>query len=260
MLALVEVPDYVQKMYATYKKLTQEVYSFVKDSGENERVKNEQDLLRLKEEFSVIYITEGFFKLFHKGNVVRLYSESDFIISGSESEPDSMLSSDFTGGVTVFEKNAFFDKIKSDNEILETWVTLTDLENKINRTLAGTYIQQTVSPDFSLKEFKEDDLIILEGDKSTDIFELISGSAKAYQKDNEVGSINEGEIFGEVSFFTGELRTATVKASQKCMVRVINEVNFADMIRHNPNFAISVSKTLARSVANVTQRLSGNGG
>ncbi len=259
MLALVEVPDYVQNMYATYKKLAKEVYSFVKDSGENERAQNEKDLLRLKEEFSIIYINEGFFKLFHKGNVVRLYSESDFIISGSESEPDSILCSDFAGEVTVFEKNAFFDKIKSDKKILETWITLTDLENKINRTLAGTYIQQTISPDFSLKEFKEDDIIILEGDKSTDIFELISGSAKAYQKDNEVGPINEGEIFGEVRFFTGEPRTATVKASQKCMVRIINETNFADMIRHNPNFAISVSKTLAKRVANVTLKLSRNG-
>ncbi len=260
MIALVEVPDYVRKMYVTYKKLAQEVYSFVKDSGENERVQHEKDLLRLKQEFSIIYITEGFFKLFNRGNVVRLYSESDFIISGSESEPDSTIISDFAGGVTVFEINAFLDKIKSDNKILETWVTLTDLENKINRALAATYMQQTVSPDFSLKGFNENDIIILEGDESTDIFEMISGSAKAFQKDNEVGTINEGEIFGEVSFFTGEPRTATVKASKKCMVRVINEGNFSDMIRYNPSFAISVSKTLAKRVSAVNQMLSGNGG
>ncbi len=258
MLALVEVPDYVQKMYSTYKKLAQEVYSFVKGSGKNEQVQHEKDLLRLKEEFSIIYITEGFFRFVNKDNVVRLYSESDFIISGSDFEPDSTLSSDFAGNVTVFDKNSFLDKIKSDNTILEKWVTLTDLESRINRSLAGTFIQKTVSPDFSLKEYKEDDIIILEGDESTDIFELISGSATVFQKDNEVGSIHEGEIFGEVSFFTGEPRTATVKASRNCMVRVINEANFADMIRHNPSFAISVSKTLAKRVADVTQRLSGN--
>lgn len=42
------------------------------------------------------------------------------------------------------------------------------------------------------------------------------------------------------------------------MVRVIHQDNFADMIRHNPNFIISISETLAKRIVNLNQKLTNN--
>ena len=105
---------------------------------------------------------------------------------------------------------------------------------------------------------EEGDIIIKEGNESRNIFEMVSGSVDASKNNRQLGIIHEGEVFGEVSFFTGKRRTATVTALEKCMVRVIHQDNFADMIRHNPSFVISISETLAKRIVNLNQKLTNN--
>ncbi len=256
MLALMEVPEYLQQMYEQYKKLSQAIYNAIKEAGEDRKIAQGTNLLQLTDELSFVYIVDGFFKLFINGKPVRLYSDSDFIISGGKSEKDATLEGEFGGKVVVFTRETLFKIISRHQKMMDALFRLTDLENKINRTLAATLMRQDAAPDFLMKEYEDGDIIINEGEKSTDIFEMLSGEAEALQGDTVVGKINEGEIFGEVSFFTGEARNATVRATESCMVRIINQSNFAEMIKNNPNFAIAISRTLAKRSSDVNRRLS----
>ncbi|MDA8137957.1 MAG: hypothetical protein M0036_04815 [Desulfobacteraceae bacterium] len=121
MLAMIEIPEYLDKMYAHYKQLSKAIYDPIKSIGEERKVPKGSNLLAITDEPAFVYIADGFFKL----------------------------------------------------------------------------------------------------------------------------------------FITGEPRNATVEAAEACMVRVINQNNFAEMIKSNPNFAISVSRTLSKRFSDVNKRLSG---
>ncbi len=258
LLSLIEIPAHIQQVYEEYKELAQAVYAYAGHTGRHERVMGGTDLYEHTQKKSVFYIEDGVFRLVMDGNMVRFYSESDFVVSFRDSGKSASLTSDFAADVTVFDKDVFMDTIKDDNDVLKKWTHVMDLESRINLFLASAYMRQIVVSDFMLKDYDEGDIIINEGDESRDIFDMVTGSAQATKKGRQLGIINEGEVFGEVSFFTGSRRSATVTALQKCMVRVIHEDNFADMIRHNPNFIISISKTLAKRLVDLNQKITEN--
>lgn len=255
MLALVEIPQYLEKLYAQYKQLALAIYQPIQNIGEPKQVPQGTDLFGLTKQLAFVYISDGFFKLFINGKPVRLYSESDFIIAGSHTETDVVLTGDFGGQVVIFDTPTLIKAATRHPNLLYAIFKLTDLENRINRGLAANLMRQDANSDFTLKEFNEGETLIVEGDQSTDIYEMLSGEAEAIHGNQIVGKINEGEIFGEVSFFTGEPRNASVKATETCMVRIINQGNFAGMIKSNPNFAISISRTLAKRFSEVNRQL-----
>lgn len=257
MLAVTKVPDYVNDMYASYKKVSDYIYAFIKDFREEKKLIANTNIYEYAAKGYFVYIVEGYFKLHCDDKIIRWYSQSDFIFpSDKDSEHMFSLISEFATVIDVFEKNILFDAIKSSNDILEKWIILQNMENKINISLGSAYLGHEVKPEFALKEYKEGDLIMQEGEKPTEIFEMISGSATAIHNDEEVGTINEGEVFGEISFLAEKTRTATVKASEKSLVRVINEDDFLDLIKYNPQFIISISKTLAHRIIQLNEKVS----
>jgi CRP-like cAMP-binding protein len=148
------------------------------------------------------------------------------------------------------------EAIKSNNDIFEKWVSLSNMENMINLSLSSAYLKQEFKSDFALKEYQEGDLIMQEGETPEEIFELISGSAVAIYNDEAVGRIKEGEVFGEISFLTERTRTATVQATRKSLVRVTGKDDFSDLIKHNPQVIIAISKTLASRIIELNEKIS----
>ncbi len=79
---------------------------------------------------------------------------------------------------------------------------------------------------YDLPWFEMDQLIIEEGTDSTSFFILIKGSAKVVRKsspDQIIAILQPGDIFGEMSYLTGNKRSANVVASeQQVLVMCIN--------------------------------------
>lgn len=79
---------------------------------------------------------------------------------------------------------------------------------------------------YDLPWFEMDQLIIEEGTDSTSFFILIKGSAKVVRKSSPnqiIAILQPGDIFGEMSYLTGNKRSANVVASeQQVLVMCIN--------------------------------------
>ena len=73
--------------------------------------------------------------------------------------------------------------------------------------------------------FAPDDIIFLEGDDSQDLYVLVSGQVAVFKGDKKIRDLNQaGSLFGEVSFFMGGIRTASVRAkSDVTVVRIPKE-------------------------------------
>ena len=62
------------------------------------------------------------------------------------------------------------------------------------------------------KDYKKGDVIVNEGDKDTSFFILAKGGVEVLKKDRVVGSMKQGDCFGEIAFITKRPRGATIVA------------------------------------------------
>lgn len=72
--------------------------------------------------------------------------------------------------------------------------------------------------------FRAGDDLIRAGDKDDSFYILTSGEVEVTIADKVLATIPEGSVFGEISFFDGALRSATIRAKSKgSAVRVTRE-------------------------------------
>jgi small-conductance mechanosensitive channel/CRP-like cAMP-binding protein len=89
--------------------------------------------------------------------------------------------------------------------------------------------------------FGQGEYIIEQGANGDSMFILARGSAQVLVTNEgvaiPVGSLNEGECFGEFSLLTGEPRSATVVAQVDCEVVEIDKESLGTLLRQDPKLA-----------------------
>ncbi len=254
MISISDAPEYVEKSYERYKSLCSDIFELFQKTAEIDLIKANTDVLNYAGENSIIFVEQGYYKLYHDKKVLRLYSDSDIVIPPNIK--GFTLVSDFAGNICVFNRDDFMKIISKDRARVLLWSEILSLENWLNLGLCSSYIGEDSKIDFKVKKYNQGDTIIQEGDVPMEIFEMIEGRATVYYKGKGVGSVSSGEVFGEISFFTGSLRTATVKADDTCLVRAISENDFESAIKYNPKLITAVAKGLASRIVQLNDKVS----
>ncbi len=104
---------------------------------------------------------------------------------------------------------------------------------------------------------KEGDAIFIEGEKGNCFFVLITGEVKVEKRINntvmELTRLGSGECFGEMSLVGNQIRTATIRATTKCVtIRFMREV-----IDSNPEAAHFIYRNIANILAARLEQSSG---
>ncbi len=258
MLTLKGEPPFLAEMYDEYKKRSRTLYAEITAYGTPLRLQPEQDLFRQFEgSDTVFYIVEGFFRLKDGEKFLRLYSGDDFVVAPGSLSGRLTLTSDMATDVVRFDFEQLVRNLSSSYELNAAWLRLMDTESKINAALCSLYREDTARVDFSLREYGPGETIIREGDEPCEIFEMISGAAEVLTEGRVIGTIGVGELFGEISFLTESTRTATVRASEKSLVRVADKQAFLHMIKHNPELIMTISRTLAQRLVRMNDQITG---
>jgi CRP-like cAMP-binding protein len=97
--------------------------------------------------------------------------------------------------------------------------------------------------------YEKNKTIITEGTESEDIYFISSGKVRVTKMINneefELGILEAGTFFGEMSMFLGHKRTATVKTMEETLLLMGDKNAFIEMISKEPNRAVDVIATLA---------------
>jgi CRP/FNR family cyclic AMP-dependent transcriptional regulator len=88
-----------------------------------------------------------------------------------------------------------------------------------------------------------------EGDRGREFFVLLEGEAEVKKGEQQINTMREGDFFGEIALVTKMPRTASVTATSDVRVLVINEPDFAALIKRSPEVARGVAEALAERVA-----------
>lgn len=102
--------------------------------------------------------------------------------------------------------------------------------------------------------YKAGTKIFSQGDKGNDIFILKRGAVTVTVDGQIVGLINtHNTVIGEMAYFLGWDRTATVEAVEDSEFIVIPFESFNEIIMKNPDFGIEILKVLSIRLANTTK-------
>jgi PAS domain S-box-containing protein len=106
--------------------------------------------------------------------------------------------------------------------------------------------------------FQPGQIIFLEGDDSQDLYIMVSGSVGISKGDKKIREITQsGSFFGEMSFFMGGKRTASVKAQTEVRLICIPKEKINDFLQDHPEAAKEITKRLARWLDEATQIVHG---
>ena len=116
------------------------------------------------------------------------------------------------------------------------------------------------NPDLAkyLITFNPGQTIFLEGDDSQDLYILVVGQVEIFKGDQKIRDITEeGSVFGEVSFFLGDQRTASVKAKTRVEVICIPKEEVSLFLKECPTAGPEIIRRLSQWLTEATQMLYG---
>ncbi len=96
---------------------------------------------------------------------------------------------------------------------------------------------------------KAGQILILEGEESTECFWVQKGQLRATVRENgrtrELRLIGPGELVGEMAFFDQQPRSCTVTAVTDCQFLVLHREDFAEMLDGQPVWIKKIIQTLS---------------
>ena len=256
MLSTVDVPEILEKQYEANKQLGRTIATALEGLGEDERLDAEVDLLAL-EELAYVYVRGvAYFKFRHSDRLLRMFSSGDLIPAGPRFKgAEARIACDFAAEVTVYSQAKVWERLSVKPELLAKWLQYSENEQAITYGLCARYTQVDSQPDIRLKRFNPGDVIISEGEPSSEVLCLIDGLAQVRSHDVVVGEVRPSEFFGEIGFLLNQDRTAKVIAVRDCTVQVIDANEFIEIIKHNPQIIISMATTLAGRIVELNDRV-----
>ncbi len=106
-----------------------------------------------------------------------------------------------------------------------------------------------------VKIYGDGEAVVRQGEAGDSLFIVKRGMVNVRMDDVSVGTLGEGEIFGEMSLLTGERRKATVETEGEVRLIEISKEDIEPIIRSDPKILDGLSAILAeREVRNIENR------
>jgi CRP-like cAMP-binding protein len=138
---------------------------------------------------------------------------------------------------------------------------LSSLLGQLTQTIQAVALEDPESKlqSIDMRFYGDNQVVIQEGAKETDIFKLISAEQGlvVLKGGKEVGYItNPGEFFGEMASVLRQERSATIISKGNSVVQVYSGEESQDMIEEHPEIAKRIITTLAERLSQATKKIS----
>ena len=277
MLTLMDTPSFLEEMERQAKELGSRITGALAGRGSVRRLLKQSELLAVSPA-TLIHIRNGVFRCQHGDKTIRLYSSGDLLLSPGPGESGGLtITSEFGAEIVAVDREDFLTLLSADrsraiplkgfslddrlypvlDDLLADWLAYQSLETRIGHLLCSLYIADEVKHEPEIRQYDSGQVIIREEDDSLDVYEMIQGSASVVAKGVPLAHVKAGEVFGELSFFTGLKRTATVTAEEACLVQVIDQRQFLRVMKYRPILVEGMLRTLCHRLVDLNLRVAG---
>ena len=99
-----------------------------------------------------------------------------------------------------------------------------------------------------LKRYERGEVLCTQGEESTEMFVLVSGTLAVISAGVELSLIDSSNIVGEMSLITGLPRCATLEVRADVTVFEISQLALNGLLQHNPDLAARVYRNIITSM------------
>ncbi len=108
-------------------------------------------------------------------------------------------------------------------------------------------------------EFARGDTIVREGDQGGVLYLLRRGAADVLKEtgghQQRITTAREGALFGEITFLTGEPASASVVASQDCVVYKMSREGYSKLMQTSPELVFALFTYMLVSSARIVRKM-----
>ncbi len=249
------VPPFLEAMEIKTKELSQSLDRGLNDKGQVVKLVKDSELLSFSPN-TLIRIHQGIFRCEHEKKTIRLYSSGDFLLSPPIGESSGLtITSEFGSEITILPHENFLKILMANENLLLDWLNYQNLEIRIGHLLCSMYLEDDIKHQPEIRNYSSGEIIIRENDAPSEIFEMVQGTAVVSIGDKIISKIKPGEVFGELSFFTGLQRTASVIAEEDCLVQVIEQKQFLRIMKYRPALVEGMVRTLCQRLVDLNIRI-----
>lgn len=257
MFFLGQIPDEVEQLLERLQILNQKLMLDFGNDGQRESFNNKDHILDHFAQEQLGRIESGLVTVVTKGVEVACFEPGDLIGLGRIfGLPYSDLRVEDPVEITMIQRDEFVQYVHADSTRQHRWsnylLTSVALYQQI---LAHYHVQAQVQTPKGFRMINQGDVIIHEGDLADTVYQIMSGSADVTVNNVMVGEVLEGEIFGAMAVFTGEKRNATVTAREPCQLLAIPKSQFVDLIRAQPETAITLLDNMSRRIIALNEQV-----
>jgi hypothetical protein len=248
-----EVPEKMKVIDSLSRSIVKQLLPSLELIGSHKKLAARIELYTQFSEKYVV-ILKGEFKLMSGDKIVRLFSENDiFYFSPGMVKNNIRFFCEFSSEVLFFSSEVLLATLQGEPEMALKWDRWACAQQNLNVLIEAHYLTSGMKPTLEMKSFEPGELIINENDSSDEIFEMMDGTADVIVNGNKVGVIEEGDIFGELSFLIEGKRTASVVAAKACNVNLIKRADFVELIKHRPQLIYNIARSLAKRILHLNQ-------
>ncbi len=256
MLTLTDTPAELDDLAQNMKSLLRDVLDAIPPKKINATINAQEEPLTY-DNTSIYYIKDGVFKLFCGGKLVRFFMEGDLV--GLERffgySNNVQVVNEFGALVDIYHGPTFYKNLYRSNDAWKKWEQYTAAQIYLTEQIAALYISEDIKPSISMQNFAPGDVIIEEGSMAEDIYDMINGVADVFFEDKKVGEVGAKEVFGEISFLTGQKRSASMIAQTPCLVSVIKGCEFKLLMKYRPQLVLKIARGLAKRVVDLNLKV-----
>ncbi len=97
--------------------------------------------------------------------------------------------------------------------------------------------------------------IFQQGEEGRSLYIVVSGQVKVHIGERDLAKLEEGAIFGEMSLFDAEPRSASVTTLEPSECLTLNQLQLIDAIEETPEIAVNITRSLSRRVRDLNAKL-----
>ncbi|WP_196160031.1 Crp/Fnr family transcriptional regulator [Reinekea sp. G2M2-21] len=248
MLLLGERPSYVDQLTDRLKKLSHKLFEAL-PPGQPVTLSATQDLYALESSENLFIVRHGNLTA-NSENRVCLYFEAGDLIGLTQCYqlPSLRVSIEDNAEVEQYEADTLLRYVNETKERQAIWTSYLVTQMTLFQDAFGRNQLNVSQPHTGFLNFAEGQTIITQGDDAKEVFTILTGSADVFVDDICVGKVEQDEIFGAMAVFTGEKRSATVKATSNCTVLAVPKEEFITLIQSHPQTTMTLIENMARKI------------
>lgn len=109
-----------------------------------------------------------------------------------------------------------------------------------------SYSEALMLLDEAPRSYTEGQIVFEECEAAAEMYIVREGSVTLKKGSQIIETLGPGEIFGEMALIDPAPRSATAVAGPGCLLAVVNEQTFSQLVQEVPGFALELMRLLAR--------------